>query len=564
MDHKNSLLGGCLFTSARGMVAVASLMGMAAPCAHATVTTFTDGVILGSSNTVNAESLAVGDNNIVNGGGSIVMGGGNSIDNASSYMAVFGGGHEIYGGSNAIVGGSDVTLTNSSCSYIFGYEATMENQLAAFAAGGGNRVKSLADYVVAGNIVLGHDNEINTGVLPQDTLGSVLIGLSNYTTQGEAWAFGRGNIAQTHTVTLGTYNQTVANASLIVGNGSFDDVNGIATRSNAMVVLKNGTVQIPSGNLQLGSESALTPTGATSLISSHLSTNGYVRKAMGTNAVVSNGGLLALGASSQATATGAISLSGQAVGVESLALNRGRAEGMYSTALNGGVSVGPSSIAMGNATYAMGDHSFAVGNYSTASGPYSYVIGENANADGDHALAIGGNASANGDYASALGNNSYANGDLATAVGSGACAEAASSIAIGSVTYASAEHSSAMGFGLVSNAYAEFVVGTYNREPQETVNANAWVETERAFVVGNGADFENRSNAIITLKNGRTALTNKHWVSSSPTGVPVSTDASSGEALVVEGHTVLKGNTRLSGKVTMDEPQGDISMGIYQ
>jgi hypothetical protein len=45
--------------------------------------------------------------------------------------------------------------------------------------------------------------------------------------------------------------------------------------------------------------------------------------------------------------------------------------------------------------------------------------------------------------------------------------------------------------------------------------------------------------------------------SSTPLADPAATTDSGGEALVVEGHT------RLKGKVIIEQPQGDISMGIY-
>ncbi len=106
----------------------------------------------------------------------------------------------------------------------------------------------------------------------------------------------------------------------------------------------------------------------------------------------------------------------------------------------------------------------------------------------------------------------------------------------------------------------------------EEVYHDYWVEDAILFELGNGIpsgqDYGNSfvydlSNAITTLKNGRTTLTNKAWLnrdsSISPTADPsVETTDSGGEALVVEGHT------RLKGKVTIEQPQGDISMGIYQ
>lgn len=77
-----------------------------------------------------------------------------------------------------------------------------------------------------------------------------------------------------------------------------------------------------------------------------------------------------------------------------------------------------------------------------------------------------------------------------------------------------------------------------------------------------------RSNAITTLKNGQTTLTNKAW--NADNSVPAGNENSHGQALVVEGHSLLKGNTTIqgntviNGRVTITVPQGDISMGIYQ
>lgn len=68
--------------------------------------------------------------------------------------------------------------------------------------------------------------------------------------------------------------------------------------------------------------------------------------------------------------------------------------------------------------------------------------------------------------------------------------------------------------------------------------------------------------SITTLKNGQATLTKKAWLNrggASATADPSSSTADGdGEALVVEGHT------RLKGKVIIEEAQGDISMGIYQ
>lgn len=81
--------------------------------------------------------------------------------------------------------------------------------------------------------------------------------------------------------------------------------------------------------------------------------------------------------------------------------------------------------------------------------------------------------------------------------------------------------------------------------------------------VGNGYPWgDNLSNAITTLVNGQTTLTNRYWTSSTPAVVPGEYHASAGEALVVEGHAELKGNatiegtTTLNDKVILAQPQG--------
>ena len=111
------------------------------------------------------------------------------------------------------------------------------------------------------------------------------------------------------------------------------------------------------------------------------------------------------------------------------------------------------------------------------------------------------------------------------------------------------------GWGLVNPVHSTVMLGTYN----ETVtgSASAYAENNPALVFGNGSSSA-RSNAIVTLKNGETTLTNKSWNPADPLVAPTTANMSEGRALVVEGHAVLK------GKVILEVAQGDISMGIYE
>jgi hypothetical protein len=361
--------------------------------------------------------------------------------------------------------GSSSTVAGGGSTFLFGDDNSATNQYAGFIAGSENKLWAPSTGPGDSNVLLGSKNTVNPdpATAGSDILSSVLIGLNNSTSQSQSWALGLGNIGQTNTVTLGTYNATMPNAALIVGTGT-----SATSRSNGLVVLRDGTVQVPSGVLQVGSESVLTNASVVPQISNYLSSNSYLKN------------------------------------------------NVYS----------------------------------------------------DLNIAVGGNSSINGYYATALGGESYASW-YATSLGSYSSASGYLAAALGSYSSASGHHAAALGAFTTAGTYQEAVVGAFN--VLSLGSADSWVPTEKQFVVGNGVSESERSNAITTLKNGRTSLTNKYWSATTPTAVPTNaTEASNGEALSVEGHAVingnatLKGNTVLEGNVTLAQPQGDISMGDYQ
>ncbi len=145
----------------------------------------------------------------------------------------------------------------------------------------------------------------------------------------------------------------------------------------------------------------------------------------------------------------------------------------------------------------------------------------------------------------ALGVNSSASGQNATAIGTTSRATGNSALALGQNT--------------IARSISETVIGRFNKQ-DSMASSVIWYETDVLFRVGNGSSMLSLSDAITTLKNGQTTLTNKAW-KANPTSPladpPATTTDSGGEALVVDGHTVL------NGKVTISVPQGDISMGNY-
>ncbi|MGJ8632393.1 MAG: hypothetical protein ACSHX7_00595 [Luteolibacter sp.] len=146
--------------------------------------------------------------------------------------------------------------------------------------------------------------------------------------------------------------------------------------------------------------------------------------------------------------------------------------------------------------------------------------------------------------------------------GNGATLGGGALISMGNGATATGTNSAAIGNGALAITTGSVALGS-NTDTASWSSTGNWVETDPIFLLGNGES--NVSNAITTLKNGQTTLTNKAWKSATDIAPatalddPASTTTDSGgEALVVEGHT------RLKGKVIIEQAQGDISMGIYQ
>ncbi len=153
-----------------------------------------------------------------------------------------------------------------------------------------------------------------------------------------------------------------------------------------------------------------------------------------------------------------------------------------------------------------------------------------------------------------------------------------------------AYQSVALGNGVRGTSEWSVNLGRFNRGVSFSRNANlyyyfsnlpVWIELESLFELGNGTSSAAKSNAITVLKNGKTTLTNKYWSPETPTIVPsqdaeltVSYDgntpvretldiSSGGIALEVEGHALIRGNATIRGRLTMEQPQGDILMGVF-
>lgn len=199
-------------------------------------------------------------------------------------------------------------------------------------------------------------------------------------------------------------------------------------------------------------------------------------------------------------------------------------------------NIGNYSVGVGSNTIASGGFSFAGGASSTASGDHSFAYGANAEATGARSLSIGNGSIASSTNAIALGLNAEASGISSIALGSTAAASNNNTLAIGFETVASGNGSMALGFqseaiGTGSKAFGgqtiasgfnsmSFGEATYSRSRGEIAvgmfnldytpaSVNAWNASDPIFVVGNGLDDTNRSNAITVYKDGTTRLHGK-------------------------------------------------------
>lgn len=204
-------------------------------------------------------------------------------------------------------------------------------------------------------------------------------------------------------------------------------------------------------------------------------------------------------------------------------------------------------IALGTSTTASQLDSVAIGYGNSATGSYSWATGNGTTASGTHSFTSGIGSTASGGYARATGYSSTATAPYA--------------VAHGNLANATGFYSFAHGYYAAARTADEVVFGRYNKETAFT-SSFVWNGLDGLFRIGNGTGTTTRSDALTVLKCGETTLTNREWkaaVTADPTKFlddPASTTDSGGNALVVDGHT------RLRGKVLI-QPQGDLSMGSF-
>ena len=108
-------------------------------------------------------------------------------------------------------------------------------------------------------------------------------------------------------------------------------------------------------------------------------------------------------------------------------------------------------------------------------------------------------------YASALQWDKDSIGNYSFASGFSSIAKGHSSFSAGYFSNASGDISMALGYYTLARSGRETVVGSCNTDYTPVTTTN-WNATDRLFVIGNGLDINNRSDAVVVLKNANTGI----------------------------------------------------------
>ena len=172
-------------------------------------------------------------------------------------------------------------------------------------------------------------------------------------------------------------------------------------------------------------------------------------------------------------------------------------------------SEGSNTSASGDYSHAQGELTKALGQYAHAEGQYSESTGKCTHAEGYETFATSAYAHAEGCRCRASGQASHAEGYGSIASGTYAHSTGARSEARSTATYAGGFESIASGVYSYTHGYkttAETtlvnVIGRYNKV--NTGNANSFITSQNAFVIGNGSSASSLSNAFRITFDGKT------------------------------------------------------------
>ena len=137
-----------------------------------------------------------------------------------------------------------------------------------------------------------------------------------------------------------------------------------------------------------------------------------------------------------------------------------------------------------------------------------------------------------------MGISTTASGSYSTAIGDLTTASGRGSTSMGQYNTASGRASTAMGNNITASDFASLVIGQFNSSGSSVTNSATEFNTANtAFVIGNGADASNKSDAFKVMFNGDAMVSNDLTVSGD---VVVSSDARLKSNIVSLGSTLSR------------------------
>ncbi|WP_298543380.1 hypothetical protein [uncultured Aquimarina sp.] len=136
---------------------------------------------------------------------------------------------------------------------------------------------------------------------------------------------------------------------------------------------------------------------------------------------------------------------------------------------------------------------------------------------GSFSVAMGRGNLVQGTAATSFGSYNNAGGENAFAAGSQNLASRPSTVALGANNSVSGFYAVGIGRGTQSTTYGQHTIGLFS----EFVNGSdgAYIATDPLFVIGNGVDDSNRTNALVMRKNGNTQLNGSLTIDGDNAGV---------------------------------------------
>ena len=324
-------------------------------------------------------------------------------------------------------------------------------------------------------------------------LNSVAFGSYTQSSGYRSVAFGEETKATTdNQLVIGRYNTLDSDVegaikhAFIIGNGTgLNSSNNKYNTSNAFTVDWNGNVEIAKSICSLNMGCSTTGGGLIAMGGGNAASGGY-SIAIGAGCTASGQYSLAIGGGNTASGIGSLSIGSSNTSSNAFSISIGA--GNKSSAMQS-MTVGNSNIANGAFSAVIGNQCKSYCEFGVAIGSTCIVGDENNTTSGKYSVAIGAGCRAQSSYSMTFGASCTVSGDYSFAGGAINNVSGPYSVAMGELNTASGENSVSIGKGLIAVGDTQTALGRFNVDETE-------FDMRNLFVLGNGTDANNRSNAM--------------------------------------------------------------------